>query len=86
VSIWRLEPGTVIAPEVLAAPEVRCVLKGSTVYDGKLMDEKACYYIPEDRRTQPVESPGGAELLVISLPMYVRATWEAAQGIGQIAA
>jgi mannose-6-phosphate isomerase-like protein (cupin superfamily) len=86
VSIWRLAPGTVIAPEGLDAPEVRCVLNGSTVYDGKLMDEKACYYIPEGLRTQPIESSEGAQLLVVSLPMYAKATWEKAQGRAQVAA
>ena len=36
--------------------------------------------------TQPIESPEGAELLVVSLPMYARATWEKAQGRSQVAA
>lgn len=86
VSIWRLAPGTVIASETLDAPEVRCVLGGSTIYDGKLLDDKGCYYIPESLLTQPIESPEGAELLVVSLPMYARATWEKAQGRSQVAA
>jgi hypothetical protein len=75
-ALWRVAPGTVIAPETLAAPQVRCVISGSTVYEGRVLDNKACYYIPEGLPTSPIESPEGAELLVITVPMYARATWE----------
>jgi hypothetical protein len=86
ISIWRLAPGTTIAPEVLDAPEVRCVIAGATHYDGRLLDDKSTYYIPEGVRTQPIESPTGAEFLVFSLPMYARATWEKAHGRTLVAA
>ena len=76
VSLWRLAPGTTIPAEVLGAPEVRSVLRGSTTYDGKVLDTLGCYYIPEGQRTQEIHSPDGAELLVFTLPMYARATWE----------
>jgi mannose-6-phosphate isomerase-like protein (cupin superfamily) len=79
VALWRIEPGTVIAPEVLSAPQVRCVVSGGTVYEGRELDNKACYYIPEEVATSPIESPGGAELLVITVPMYARAAWEKAK-------
>jgi hypothetical protein len=79
VALWRIAPGAVIAPEVLAAPQVRCVVTGSTVYEGRELDNKACYYIPEGLTTSPIESPEGAELLVITVPMYARNTWEKAK-------
>ena len=44
-----------------------------------MLDNKACYYIPEGLTTSPIESPEGAELLVITVPMYARATWEKAK-------
>jgi hypothetical protein len=75
-ALWRLAPGTTIASEVLAAPEIRCVLRGSTSYDGKELDTHGCYYIPEGLRTKPIESVNGAEFLVFSIPMYARAMWE----------
>jgi hypothetical protein len=78
-ALWRIAPGTVIAPEVLAAPQVRCVIAGGTVYEGRVLDNKATYYIPEGLTTSPIESPEGAELLVITVPMYSRATWEKAR-------
>ena len=78
VALWRLAPGAVIPSEVLEAPQLRCVLRGSTTYAGKEIGEKGCYYIPEGLRTNPIESRQGAEFLVYTLPMYVRATWEAA--------
>jgi hypothetical protein len=68
----------VIAPEVLSAPQVRCVISGSTVYEGRVLDNKACYYIPEGLTTSPIESPEGAELLVITVPMYAQETWRRA--------
>jgi hypothetical protein len=79
VALWRIAPGTVIASEVLTAPQVRCVVSGSTLYEGRELDNKACYYIPEGVSTSPIECPGGAELLVITVPMYARAVWEAAK-------
>jgi hypothetical protein len=75
-ALWRLAPGTSIASEVLAAPEIRCVLRGSTSYDGKELDTHSCYYIPEGLPTKAIESADGAEFLVFSIPMYARATWE----------
>jgi mannose-6-phosphate isomerase-like protein (cupin superfamily) len=78
-ALWRIAPGTVIASEVLSAPQVRCVVSGSTIYEGRELDNKACYYIPEGLLISPVESPHGAELLVITVPMYARATWEKAR-------
>jgi hypothetical protein len=75
VALWRIAPGTAIAPEVLAAPQVRCVVTGGTIYEGRVLDNKACYYIPEGLTTSPIESPEGAELLVITVPMYARETW-----------
>jgi hypothetical protein len=77
-ALWRISPGTTIAPEILSAPQVRCVIAGSTVYEGRELDNKACYYIPEGLTTSPLESPNGAELLVITVPMYVRETWRKA--------
>jgi hypothetical protein len=79
VALWRIAPGTVIAPESLSAPQVRCVLSGGTVYEGRELDNKACYYIPEGLTTSPIESPSGAELLVITVPMYARETWDKAE-------
>jgi hypothetical protein len=78
-ALWRIAPGTVIASEVLSAPQVRCVVTGGTIYEGRELDNKACYYIPEGVPTSPIESPGGAELLVITVPMYARATWDRAK-------
>jgi mannose-6-phosphate isomerase-like protein (cupin superfamily) len=76
VALWRIAPGTTIASEVLSAPQVRCVVSGGTSYEGRELDHLACYYIPEGLPTAPIESPHGAELLVITVPMYARATWE----------
>jgi len=76
--MWRIAPGTTIAPEVLNAPQVRCVISGSTIYEGRVLDNKACYYIPEGLTTSPIESPDGAELLVITVPMYAQETWRKA--------
>ena len=78
VALWILAPGTVIAPEVLDAPQVRCVIGGGTIYEGRVLDNKASYYIPEGLTTSPIESPEGAEMLVITVPMYAKATWEKA--------
>ena len=66
-------------PKKLAAPELRCVLRGDTVYDGKELDTNGCYYIPENIRTKPIKSVHGAEILVIAIPMYAQATWAQAQ-------
>jgi mannose-6-phosphate isomerase-like protein (cupin superfamily) len=79
VALWRIAPGAVIASEVLSAPQVRCVVSGATSYEGRELDDKACYYIPEGLPTSPIKSPAGAQLLVITLPMYARATWEKAK-------
>jgi hypothetical protein len=79
VALWRIAPGTVIAPEVLTAPQIRCVVSGGTVYEGRELDNKACYYIPENVAISPIESHGGAEMLVITVPLYARATWEKAK-------
>jgi hypothetical protein len=79
VALWRIAPGTVIAPETLSAPQVRCVIAGGTVYEGRVLDNKACYYIPEGLATSPIESPDGAELLVITVPMYARSVWQKAK-------
>ncbi len=79
VALWRIAPGAVIPSEVLEAPQLRCVVKGETVYEGKVIDEKGCYYIPEGVATQPITSSNGAELLVYTLPMYAKATWEKAK-------
>jgi len=88
VSLLRLAPGAVIPEEVLAAPELRCVLRGDTVYDGKELDTNGCYYIPENIRTKPIKSVHGAEILVIAIPMYAQATWTKvkAQARAEIAA
>ena len=86
ISIWRLAPGTVIAPEVIDAPEVRCVIAGETHDEGRLLDDKSTYYLPEGVRTSPIESPKGAELLVFSLPMYAKAAWDKAHGRDTVAA
>jgi mannose-6-phosphate isomerase-like protein (cupin superfamily) len=75
ISLWRLAPGTVIPGQVLAAPELRCVLRGDTVYDGKRLDINSCYYIPEGLHTKPIESVYGAEILAIAIPKYARANW-----------
>lgn len=79
VSLWRLAPGAVIPSQVLEAPELRCVLSGETHYDGKELGPLGCYYIPEGLRTAPIQSKGGAELLVLGIPMYARALWERAR-------
>ena len=79
VALWRLEPGAVIASETLDAPQVRCVVRGAMTYGGRKLDDKACYYIPEGIGTEPLASPDGAELLVFSIPMYARATWDKAK-------
>ena len=73
-------------PEVIDAPEVRCVIAGETHYEGRLLDDKSTYYIPEGVRTSPIESPKGAELLVFSLPMYAKAAWDKAHGRETVAA
>ena len=78
-ALWRLARGTRIASEVLSAPELRCVLRGDTICGGKELDAKGCYYIPEGLRTQPIETRQGAEMLVITIPIYARAAWERAQ-------
>jgi hypothetical protein len=75
ISLWRLASNTVIPSQVLSAPELRCVLRGETVYDGKTLGVNSCYYIPEGLRTKPVESASGAEILVISIPKYAGDNW-----------
>jgi hypothetical protein len=52
------------------------VLRGETVYDGKVIDTKGRYYIPKGLTTEPMHSREGPELLVHTLPMYVRAIWQ----------
>jgi hypothetical protein len=86
VALWQLAPGTVLAPQTLSAPEVRFVLSGDTIYAGKELGTHSCYYIPDGEQTVALEARGGAELLVISLPMYVRAVWEQASNRKLVAA
>jgi len=57
----------------LSAPDVRFVLSGDTIYAGKELGIHSCYYIPDGEQTAALETRTGAEILVISLPMYVRA-------------
>ncbi len=78
-ALWRIAPGAVIPSELLDAPQLRCVVKGETVYEGRVIDEKGCYYIPEGVPTQPIMCPKGAELLVYTLPMYAKVNWEKAK-------
>jgi mannose-6-phosphate isomerase-like protein (cupin superfamily) len=73
---WRLQPGTLLMGERLEAPEFRFVLRGEVIYAGKELPQYSCLYIPGGVDTQPLESRGGTELLVIAVPMYVRETWE----------
>ena len=76
---WRLAPGAVLPPERVPAPEFRYVLKGEVVYGGKTLPARSVLYIPDGRLTEPLESRGGAELLVITVPMYVEAVWRQAR-------
>jgi len=86
VALWRVAPGTLIPSEILAAPELRCVVRGEALYDGKVIDAKGVFYIPEGLRTDPIECPNGAEFLVFTLPMYARVAWEAAKARRVLAA
>ena len=54
VALWRIAPGTTMPSEVLDAPELRCVISGETVYDGKVIDQRGRYYIPEGVATKPI--------------------------------
>jgi mannose-6-phosphate isomerase-like protein (cupin superfamily) len=76
---WRLKPGTVLPGERLDAPEFRFILRGEVIYAGKELPAHSCLYIPDGVETEPLESRAGAELLLISVPMYVRAVWDRAR-------
>jgi mannose-6-phosphate isomerase-like protein (cupin superfamily) len=75
VALWSLAPGAGIPSEVLDAPQIRFVLSGEVIYDGKELSQYSCLYIPEGLATQHLETRQGAELLVITLPMYVAEVW-----------
>jgi quercetin dioxygenase-like cupin family protein len=85
VAVWRLASGAVLPGEALAAPEIRYVLQGEVVYEGKRLPELSCLYLPDGVAGAALASPGGAELLVISVPMYVGAVWERARSVTRAA-
>lgn len=76
---WRLDPAAVLPSERLEAPEFRYVLKGAVNYAGKTLAPRSCLYVAEGVNTEPLECPDGAELLVISVPMYVPSVWSRAR-------
>ncbi len=75
MSQWRLSPGAVIPGGTLAAPEFRFVLKGEVAFGGKMLSARSAAYIPEGIETGVLESRVGAEILVISVPMYAASLW-----------
>jgi hypothetical protein len=75
LSQWRLSPGAVIPGRTLAAPEFRFVLKGEAEFCGKMLSARGAAYIPEGIETGVLESRFGAEILVISVPMYAASLW-----------
>lgn len=79
LSEWRLDPGAMLPSERLDAPEFRYVLKGAVNYAGKTLGPRSCLYVAEGVDTEPLESPEGADLLVISVPMYVPSVWNRAR-------
>ena len=75
LSQWRLSPGAVIPSGTLAAPEFRFVLKGEVTFGGKTLSVRGAAYIPDGIETGILESRDGAEILVISVPMYAASLW-----------
>jgi hypothetical protein len=75
LSQWRLSPGAVIPSGTLAAPEFRFVLKGEVTFGGKRLPVRGAAYIPDGIETGILESRDGAEILVISVPMYAASLW-----------
>ncbi len=75
LSQWRLSPGTVIPGGTLEAPEFRFVLKGEVTFGGKTLSARGAAYIPAGIETGVMESRAGAEILVISIPMYTASLW-----------
>jgi hypothetical protein len=61
---------------VLAAPQVRFIVSGEIIYDGRELPAHSCLYIPEHVATEHLETRQGAELLVMTLPMYVASVWQ----------
>jgi hypothetical protein len=75
----RLGPNTVLPSEKLAAPEFRFVLSGDVLFGGKQLSERSAIYIPDGVESGPFESRAGAEILAISVPMYVAPVWARAR-------
>lgn len=71
IALRRLSPGTIIPPETLMAPEIRYVLDGSVAFGGRDYPAGSCLYIPAGMPTDRLESPVGAQMLAILLPMFV---------------
>jgi hypothetical protein len=85
VALWSVAPGGGIPSEVLDAPQIRFVLSGEVIYDGKELPQYSCMYIPEGLATQHLETRLGAELVVITLPMYVAGVWQHARSAEAVA-
>jgi hypothetical protein len=79
LSIWRFREGAVLQSERLVAPEFRFVLQGEVIIEGKTLPARSALYLPDGVDTGALESPAGAELLVISVPMYVQSVWRRAR-------
>ena len=68
---------------MLAAPQIRFVVSGEIIYDGKELPAHSCLYIPDGAATEHLETRQGAELLIMTLPMYVASVWQ--QGRASVA-
>jgi mannose-6-phosphate isomerase-like protein (cupin superfamily) len=79
VTLWSLTAGASLPSEVLAAPQIRFVVSGEIIYDGKELPAHSCLYIPDDVATEHLETRQGAELLLMTLPMYVGSVWQHAR-------
>jgi hypothetical protein len=86
VVLWSLAAGASLPSEVLAAPQIRFVVSGEIIYDGKELPAHSCLYIPDDLATEHLETRQGAELLVMTLPMYVASVWQEGRTRGAVTA
>jgi mannose-6-phosphate isomerase-like protein (cupin superfamily) len=76
LSQWRLAPNTVLPGEMLAAPQLRFVIRGEVSYGGKQLPERSAICVPDGVKSEPLETRNGAEILVIDVPMYVASVWQ----------
>ncbi len=69
-TLLRFRPGATIESDSLVAPELRYVLTGALSYSGQEYPAGSCLYLQASQPIGPIASPDGAELYVLTLPMF----------------